>query len=274
MGAAAEVVEVGMDLGIDGRVALVTGASAGLGLASAKRLAEAGARVVLVSRSRERLEQAATAVHAATGAHAHIVVGDLSQAEEVPRIVADAREATGPIDILVANAGGPAPGRFEELPPDEFDAAYRLTLMATVELCRAVLPDMKGAGRGRIVAITSVSVKEPIPGLLLSNTFRAGLTAFLKTLSREVGPSGITVNSVAPGYTETDRLVHLAQKKAADSGRSVDEVYEEWAAATALGRLGDPDEIGAAVAFLCSERAGFITGQVLAVDGGRGSGLF
>jgi 3-oxoacyl-[acyl-carrier protein] reductase len=262
-----------MDLGIDGRVALVTGASSGLGLAAAKRLAAGGARVVLVSRSRERLETAATAVHAACGAHVDLVPGDLAEPANVPELVARAREAAGPIDILVANAGGPPPGRFDELPREAFDAAYRLTFLATVELCRAVLADMRARKWGRIVAITSTSVREPIPGLLLSNAFRTGLTAFLKTLSREVGSDGITVNSVAPGYTETDRLVQLAERNAADSGRSLEDVYAGWAAATALGRLGQPDEIGAAVAFLCSEPAAFITGQVLVADGGRTGGL-
>lgn len=262
-----------MDLGIEGRTALVTGASSGLGLAAAKRLAAAGARVVLVSRSRDRLETAATAVHAATGAHVEFVPGDLGDPAGVPDIVARARDAAGPIDILVANAGGPPAGKFEELGREAFDAAYRLTLLATVELCRAALPDMRAKRRGRIVAITSTSVKEPIPGLLLSNTFRAGLTAFLKTLSREVGRDGITVNSVAPGYTETDRLVELAERSAAGTGRSLEEVYAGWAGATALGRIGHPDEIGAAVAFLCSEPAGFITGHVLVADGGRTGGL-
>jgi 3-oxoacyl-[acyl-carrier protein] reductase len=262
-----------MDLGIDGRVALVTGASSGLGLAAAKRLAAGGARVVLVSRSRERLETAATAVHAATGAHVDLVPGDLADPANVPDIVARARAAAGPIDILVANAGGPSPGRFDELTREQFDAAYRLTFLAAVELCRAALPDMTATGWGRIVAITSTSVKEPIAGLLLSNAFRTGLTAFLKTLSREVGTSGITVNSVAPGYTETDRLVQLAQRSATGSGRTIEEVYAGWAAATAVGRLGQPDEIGAAVAFLCSEPAAFITGQVLVADGGRTGGL-
>jgi 3-oxoacyl-[acyl-carrier protein] reductase len=262
-----------MELGLDDRAALVTGASAGLGLAAARALAADGARVLLVSRSAARLQQAATTIHAATGRHVDWLAGDVAELDAIPDLAAAARDRLGPIEILVANAGGPPAGRFEELPRGEFERAFRLTLMSAVELCRAVLPDMKTRRRGRIVAITSTSVKQPIDGLLLSNVFRAGLTAFLKTLSREVGGDGITVNSVAPGYTETERLAELGERNAALQGKSIDEIYAGWAAATALGRLGEPDEIGAAVAWLCSDRAAFITGQVLAVDGGRTTGL-
>lgn len=262
-----------MDLGIAGRGALVTGASSGLGLASARALAGAGARVLLVSRSAERLQQAATTIHAATGQAPEFLAADLTDLDAIPGVVAAARERLGPIDILVTNAGGPPAGAFEDSTRAAFDLAYRLTLMSAVELVRAVLPDMKPRRWGRIVAITSTSVKQPIDGLLLSNVFRAGLTGFLKTLSREVGGFGITVNSVAPGYTETDRLMELGQRSAATRGESIEAVYAGWASATALRRLGEPDEIGAAVAWLCSERAAFITGQVMVVDGGRSAGL-
>ena len=262
-----------MDLGLKDRAALVTGASAGLGFAAARALAAEGARVAIVSRSKDNIERAASAIHAGTGALVETFIADVSDLDSIPCLVNSVQEAIGPVAILVANAGGPPAGRFEELNRNAFDLAYRLTLMSAVELCRAVLPGMKTAGWGRIVAITSTSVKQPIEGLLLSNVFRAGLTGFLKTLSREVGAQGITVNSVAPGYSDTERLAELAQRVSRQQGRTVTEVCEAWAAATAVQRLGDPDEIGAAVAWLCSEQAGFITGTVLPVDGGRSAGL-
>jgi 3-oxoacyl-[acyl-carrier protein] reductase len=262
-----------MDLGIAGRAALVTGASAGLGFASARALAAEGARLAIVSRSRDNIEKAASAIHAATGGDVFPFAGDLADTDRIPALVDRIRAATGPISILVANAGGPSAGRLETLGPEHFERAYRLTLMSAVELCRAVLPDMKSLSWGRIVAITSTSVKQPIDGLLLSNTFRPGLTGFLKTLSREVGRAGITVNSVAPGYTDTERLAELAARAAGERNRTIEEIMKGWAEGTALGRLGEPDEIGAAVAWLCSEQAGFITGTVLGVDGGRTLGL-
>jgi 3-oxoacyl-[acyl-carrier protein] reductase len=262
-----------MDFGISGRVALVTGASAGLGYASARALAAEGVALAIVSRSRDNIEKAAVALHAATGVIAETFTADVADLDSIPGLVSAVRARLGPITILVANAGGPPAGTFADTPRDKFDLAYRLTLMSSVELCRAVLPDMKAAGWGRIVAITSSSVKQPIDGLLLSNTFRAGVTGFLKTLSREMGPFGITVNSVAPGYTETERLSELTRGAAAKQGVTEGDVKAAWAAGTPLRRLGTPEETGAAVAWLCSAQAAFLTGAVLPVDGGRAAGL-
>ncbi len=262
-----------MDLGIQGKNALVTGASSGLGFATARTLAAEGARVVIVSRSKDNIEKAASAIHADSGADVAPLTADLADTDTIPELVHRAAEAFGPISVLVANAGGPPAGRFENLEADRFDVAYRLTLLSTVELCRGVLPGMKTAGWGRIVAITSTSVKQPIDGLLLSNTFRPGLTGFLKTLSREIGGFGITVNSVAPGYTDTERLAVLVAKTAKDRGISEDQVLVEWAKGTAVGRIGTPEEVAAAVAWLCSRQAGYISGTVLSVDGGRTAGL-
>jgi 3-oxoacyl-[acyl-carrier protein] reductase len=262
-----------MDYGIQGRVALVTGASAGLGFASAKALAAEGVSLAIVSRSKDNLERAAVALHAASGVIAETFTADLADLDSIPDLVAAVRDRLGPIAILVANAGGPPAGTFADTPRESFDRAYRLTLMSNVELCRAVLPDMKAAGWGRIVAITSSSVKQPIDGLLLSNTFRAGVTGFLKTLSREVGAVGITVNSVAPGYADTERLADLTRGAAAKQGITEEEVRAAWAAGTPMKRLGTADEIGAAVAWLCSAQASFVTGVVLPADGGRAAGL-
>lgn len=262
-----------MNLEIEGRTALVTGASAGLGMAAAEALAAEGARVAIVSRSRENVERAASAIHARTGRLADTFTADMSDTAGIAALVERVRAACGPISILVSNAGGPPAGRFEELAPEAFDTAHRLTFLSTVELCRRTLPDMAAQRWGRVVVITSTAARQPIDGLLLSNSYRAGLTGFLKTLSREYGDRGITFNSVAPGYTQTERLAHLGERVAREQGKTLEEVYAMWAEATPLKRLGRPEEIGAAVAWLASEPAGFITGQQLVVDGGRMAGL-
>ena len=262
-----------MDFRIRGRTALVTGASAGLGYASALALAREGVRLAIVSRSRENIDKAAESIRKETGSEVAAFVADVSDLDAVPALADQVRARLGPITILVANAGGPPAGTFMELSREAFDTAYRLTLMSSIELCRAVLPDMRTAGWGRIVAITSTTVKQPIDGLLLSNVFRAGLTGFLKTISREVAAAGITVNSVAPGYTDTERLVELAEHMADRQDSTIESVRKSWAESTPIKRLGRPDEIGDAVAWLCSEQASFMTGRVLTVDGGRFGGL-
>lgn len=262
-----------MNFGIEGRVALVTGASAGLGLAAAEALAAEGAEVAIVSRSKENIEKAASGIHARTGRLVRTFTADVGDTEALSDLVARVRAALGPLSILVSNAGGPPAGRFEELTPESFDLAHRLTFLATVELCRRALPDMTAQKWGRVIVITSTAARQPIDGLLLSNSYRAGLTGFLKTLSREYGDRSITFNSVAPGYTQTERLAHLGDRVAKEQGKTLEQVYAMWAEATPLKRLGRPEEIGAAVAWLASEPAGFITGQQLVVDGGRTAGL-
>ncbi|MGA1724413.1 MAG: SDR family NAD(P)-dependent oxidoreductase, partial [Ilumatobacteraceae bacterium] len=192
----------GFDLGINGRVALVTGASSGLGLACADALARAGARVVLAARSAERLAGAAATL---TG-DVTTIETDLSQAGSATRLVEATQASVGAPDILIANAGGPPPGTFSTTALESYPEALQLNLLSTVELCLAAVPGMRERRWGRVVAITSISVREPIPNLILSNTARAGLTGFLKTLSREVAPDGVTVNSLQPGVHETDRL--------------------------------------------------------------------
>lgn len=250
-----------MDLGISGRRALVTGGSSGLGLATARALAANGVSVVVSSRSAERLAAAVGTISPTDGARVIPIAADVSDPERVDELVAASESALGGIDILVANAGGPPPGNFESTPFEAYDGALRLNLLSTVATCRAVVPGMKERGWGRIVAITSSSVREPIDRLILSNTARAGVTGFLKTVAREVARHGITVNSLQPGLHLTDRLASLYPDPSA------------VAASIPAGRLGDPDDFGNVAAFLCSEHAKFVTGVALPLDGGALHGL-
>lgn len=246
-----------MELGLKGRRALVTGASSGLGFGCAQALAAEGVTITLVARSAERLRAAVATIDAPC----HLLVGDVGDLDNIGRLVAEAEKMMGGIDILVANAGGPPPGTFASTDLAAYEPALRLNLLATVALCKATVPAMRTRGWGRVVAITSISVREPIGTLILSNTARAGLTAFLKTLATEVAPDGVTVNSLQPGLHLTDRLAAL---------------YDD-PAAIAVGiparRLGDPADFGRVAAFLCSETAGFITGAAVPVDGGASHGL-
>jgi len=247
-----------MDLGLSGRRALVTGASSGLGLSSAAALAAEGARVVMVARDAERLARAAESVHG----DVHVLPGDVSDIDGVDELVGTAAQMLGGLDILVANAGGPPAGTFATTELDAYLPALELNLLSTVAMCTAAVPLMRDGGWGRIVAITSISVREPIGNLILSNTARAGLTGFLKTLSREVAGEGITVNSLQPGLHRTPRLVDL-------HGDAVDDL----GAMIPAGVIGDPDDFGAIAAFLCSDAARFVTGAAIPVDGGAAHGL-
>ncbi|HKI58447.1 MAG TPA: SDR family oxidoreductase [Trueperaceae bacterium] len=247
-----------MDLGLKGKTALVTGASKGIGLAVAQALAAEGARVALVSRDREALAAAAEGIGRA-GGEAVAIPGDVSKAEDVERVVAKTRERLGDAAVLVANAGGPPSGVPTELDDAAWRAAVDLTLMSAVRLGRAVLPAMRADGWGRIVNITSLSVKEPILNLTLSNALRSGVTAWAKTLAEEIAADGVTVNNVEPGFTGTERLQHLFPTEEAMRG---------LVARIPAGRLGRPEEVAATVAFLASEQAAYMTGQSLLVDGG------
>jgi len=262
-----------VDLGLEGRSALVCGASAGLGRAIAEALSAEGARVAINSRSRERLELAAATVESKTGARPVIAPGDLAEPDAVAAVFATARGALGPIDILVTNAGGPPAGPFEEHTPDAWRHWTRQTLESVINLVRAALPDMKERRWGRIVNVTSITVKQPVGGLILSNTLRAGVTGFAKTISNEAAPFGITVNNVVPGFTRTERLVSLADASAARTGGTPEEAYAAWIEEVPAARLGEPEELAALTAFLCSEKAGYVTGQSIAVDGGWIKGL-
>jgi 3-oxoacyl-[acyl-carrier protein] reductase len=242
-----------MDLGIDGRGALVAASSAGLGLATARALARAGCRVVISGRDQARLDKAAESVPGAI-----TIVADVSDTAAATRLVDDARQALGAIDILVTNAGGPPAGNFASTPLEAYQGGLDLNLLSVVALCKAAVPAMQERKWGRVVAITSIAVKQPIAHLILSNTARAGATGFLKTLALEVAADGVTVNSVLPGLHATDRLRQLYGDIDTTSNKST---------------FGDPADFGHVAAFLCSEHAKFITGVALPVDGGSYLGL-
>ena len=246
-----------MDLGLQDARALVTAASKGLGRACAAALAAEGARVFIVSRDEERLRVAEREI----GAAGHLAV-DLSVPGAPERAVEAAAAALGGLDILVCNAGGPPPGTFESTAVDAWETGYQLTLMSAVRLSRAALPLLVDSGRGRIVNITSISVRQPIPNILLSNAFRSAVTAMAKTLAGEVAGRGVTVNNLAPGTILTDRVHQLYAGN-----------LDQLAQTIPAGRIGDPDELGAACAFLCSRQAGYITGQTIGVDGGALRGV-
>ncbi|UCG75851.1 MAG: SDR family oxidoreductase [Gemmatimonadota bacterium] len=258
-----------MELGLKGRTAVVGGSSRGIGRAIARALAEEGAGVLITGREPVALEATREALAEATGARIVAAPGDLSEPAAADRLHEVALATLGPVDILVTNTGGPPTGRFEELGPAAWDQAVRGLLESALNLTRAVLPGMKTRGWGRITHVTSVAVKQPIDGLMLSNSVRAAVTGFARTLANEVAPFGITVNCVLPGYTRTDRLVELASQIAEAGGaESREAVFARWEAEIPAGRLGEPAELAALVAFLSSERAAYITGTSIPVDGG------
>jgi len=250
---------VGVDLGLEGRLALVTAASKGLGRACAGALVAEGAHVFISSRDAAAIESAGKAM-GATGWQA----ADVGKAADVELLVETAVGKLGGLDILVVNAGAPPLGTFQTTPLEAWDAAYQLTLMSAVRLVHAGLPHLKKSGQGRIVFITSVSVRQPIPNIALSNSLRAAVTGLAKTLSREVGREGITVNCLAPDKILTDRIRQIA----AAGGGDPDEQLKRMSEEASMGRFGEPSEFAAACAFLCSRQAGYITGQTLGVDGG------
>lgn len=252
-----------MDLGLDGKVALVTGSTSGLGLASAKALAAEGASVVICGRRGDLAQREAAALPAAIGIEA-----DLTQPDTPQLLVETAIEAFGGLDILVGSTGGPTPGSALDTPADAYDDALDLLVKPMVRLSHLVVPEMRKKGSGRIVFVSSSAVREPIPILVLSNAVRMAVHGFAKTLARQVAADGITVNLVLPGNVRTDRTLSLANAAAAASNRSVDEVLAETAAAIPTGRSGDPSEFGAVVAFLCSSQAAYVTGTSIPVDGG------
>lgn len=248
-----------MDLGLKDRRALVSAASKGLGRACAEALAAEGAQVFISSRDAVAIAKTAKEIKAAGW-----FAADLSKPDDPEALVKKALAQLGELDVLVVNAGGPPPGTFQSTPIEMWDVAFNLTLMSAVRLIKTALPHLKRSQQGRIVCITSVSVRQPIPTLALSNSLRGAVTGLMKTLSRELAPDRITVNCLAPDAILTDRMRQLA----AGPGVNVEEELKRRAAATPMGRYGDPAEFGAACAFLCSAHAGYITGQTIGVDGG------
>ncbi len=263
-----------MDLGLAGKVALVTGASRGLGKAVATLLAAEGASVALAARDRETLEACAREIRDRSGGSVLSHPTDVTRDDEVTGLVDRVLGELGQIDVLVANAGGPPASRFETTELSDWRGGIDLSLFSTILLCRAVVPGMKVRRSGRIVAVTSISVKQPVDGLILSNTARAGVVGLMKTLSNELGPFGIGVNVVCPGYTRTDRLVELASRLSHQEGVPVESIYARWRSQIPMARLGEPAEFASVVAFLCSERSSYVTGTCLQVDGGVVKGVF
>lgn len=263
-----------MDFGIKGKIALVTAASRGLGRGCAEQLAAEGCRVAICARDGDAVARTAKEISARTGAEVIGLTADLSAAGDIHALLDNVRQALGDPQILVTNAGGPPPGTYASTPLDAYARAFDLTLMSAVHLIHGVTPAMQTAGWGRIIAITSVSVKQPIGTLLLSNMARAGLTGFLKTVSTELAPHGITVNAILPGTHQTSRIDQLARHRAAAENKTVEEIIEEMKAANPSRAIGNPSDFGAAAAFLSSVQAGYITGQSLLVDGGNYRGLF
>ncbi|MCP4745058.1 MAG: SDR family oxidoreductase [Desulfobacteraceae bacterium] len=262
-----------MDLGIKNKIALVTAASRGLGRGCAEQLAAEHCRVAICSRHLDQARQTAQEIAASTGAQVIGLGADVSQVDEVNRLLAEVRSRFGNPDILVTNAGGPPPGTFASTDLADYQKALDLNLMSAVHLVHGVVDGMKANQWGRIIAITSISVKQPIGNLLLSNMARAGLTGFLKTLATELAAEAITVNALLPGIHKTARVEQLASDMAVRTDKTPEQVFEEMAAAIPCNTMGDPADFGAAAAFLASKQARFITGHNLLVDGGSYSGL-
>jgi 3-oxoacyl-[acyl-carrier protein] reductase len=263
-----------MDLGIKNRVALVTASSRGLGKAIAFQLSREGSKIAICARGKEMLFQTRKEIASETGGVVKAYVTDVTERNQVSKLVKQVVEELGTVEILVCNAGGPPSGLADEFTLDEYRDALELNLLSTVNLCYQVIPLMKRQNWGRIINMTSISAKQPIDSLILSNTARAGVLGFSKSLSNQVAPYGITVNSICPGYTRTERVENLA-KSFEDKGKgTVKKFYRNIEKNIPLGRLGKPEEIAHAVAFLASEGAAYITGVALQVDGGYIKALF
>ena len=257
-----------MDLGINGKVAVVAAASQGLGRACAQALANEGARVAILSRRPEELEKVAKEIGAALP-----VACNLAVASEIEAAIEKVKEKLGPVSILVNNCGGPPAGTFDTITEKQWAEAFEQVFLSALRLTRAVLPMMRAAKWGRVVNIVSSSVEQPIPGLIVSNAFRPALAGWAKTLSAEVAADNILVSCVAPGRILTSRTEVLDRAAAEKSGRPIEQVRAERLVAVPLKRYGTPEEFGAAVAFLASDRASYMTGSVLRVDGGAVAGI-
>ena len=262
-----------MDLGLKGRGIIVAASSQGIGLATAQAFAREGAQVAMCARTEKTLRDAASRLRQETGAEVYDEPVDVTDASRVQKFVEQVAKRFGRIDVCVTNAGGPPAKNFLSVSIEEWRKAVDMNFMSVVHLARAVLPHMQRHHWGRIITITSVSVKQPVADLVLSNAVRAAVVGLVKSLSNEFGKDGILVNNVAPGYTATERLQELAGVRALAAGTSVEAVYQSWAAGAPIQRLGEPGEIADLILWLASERAAYITGQTILADGGFYPGL-
>lgn len=257
-----------MDLGLKGKVAIVTASSRGIGRAAAEALAAEGARITVCARTAADVIAAAERIRARTGSEVLAVTADLTKAEDIQHIVDRTLEAYGTVNILVNNAGGPPPGTFDGVGETEWRAAFEITLLSVVRMTRAALPVMRKGGGGVIINIQSTSVKVPLDNLILSNSIRSSVIGLAKSLSFELAKDGIRVNNVLPGAIMTDRQREMLALQSTRSGKSVAEIIRLREAAIPLGRFGDPEDLGDMIAFLASERARYVTGVTVQVDGG------
>jgi len=264
-----------MNLGLEGRSALVTGASSGLGLAAATSLAQEGCNVTICSRDENRIQSAAESILKNNWADPDRIlpiVCDVTQESHIQNAIKKSTEKFGHLHILLTNAGGPKTGLIDDFSAEDWRHGLELNLVSTINLCRHALPHLREAarndGHARILMLTSIAAKQPINSLYLSNTSRSGVQGFAKTLSEEVGKDGITVNTLLPGFTRTERLQHLVDYLVTHENKTKEQVEEGWAKQASLNRLGEPWEFAAAATFLASKQAGFITGVALPVDGG------
>lgn len=262
-----------MDLGLKGRGVIVAASSQGMGRATAELFAREGAQVAMCARTEKTLTQSAEEIRNATGAEVYAEALDVTDSAAVEKFVEHVAKQFGRIDVCVTNAAGPPAKNFLSISKEEWRKAVEQNLLSVVYLAKAVIPYMQRHRWGRIITITSVSVKMPIPDLVLSNSVRAGVVGLVKSLSNEFGKDGILVNNVAPGYTATERLKELAGTRALAAGVPEQKIYEQWAAEAPLKRLADPKEIADVIAWLASERASYVTGQTVVVDGGIYHGL-
>jgi 3-oxoacyl-[acyl-carrier protein] reductase len=262
-----------MDLGLKGRGVIVAASSEGIGRATAEAFAREGAQVAMCARTEKPLREAADAIRSGTGAEVYAEPVDVTDSGTVQSFVENAAKRFGRIDVCVTNAGGPPAKNFLSISTEEWRKAIDMNLMSVIHLAKAVLPHMQRHRWGRIITITSVSVKQPVAELILSNAVRAAVVGLVKSLSNEFGKDGILVNNVAPGYTATERLKELAGVRALAGGVTPEQIYQNWAAATPVRRLGQPEEIADVILWLASERAGYVTGQTVLADGGIYGGL-
>jgi len=262
-----------MDLGLKHKVALVTGASRGLGFAIAQLLADEGAQVVINSRDSQKLRKAAELIQQKTGQEVITIAGDVTQSEVPLQLVETTVARFNGLDILITNAGGPPPGAFENFDDETWYKAIDLSFMSQVRLIRAALPHLKNSSAASVLTITSISVKQPVPNLVLSNSIRAATVGLTKTLALELGNQGIRFNSILPSWTETERVIELLSARAKMNGTTIKEEIEKQSRESVFGRMAKPEEFARAAVFLVSPAASYLTGVMLAVDGGMYKGV-